>query len=254
MDNPSWIESLIGLVSLTTMEVVLGIDNLVIITLMTSRLPPEERPSARQVGLIAALATRLGLLLLVGWIMTLDNYVLFTLPGFPPLLKEEKSFTGKMCILFLGGLFLVFKGVREIHHKLEGGHDDQPGKPARAPASYAGVITWIALIDILFSLDSVITAVGMVQSIAIIVVAMVLTVLVLLFASGPIARAVERHPSLQMMALSFVILIGAMLIMEGSGRHVDKGYIYFAMGFAVVVEALNIVSSRKGKSAHPGGP
>jgi predicted tellurium resistance membrane protein TerC len=151
-------------------------------------------------------------------------------------------------------LFLVAKGVREIHHKLEGAHDDHEGKPGRAPASFAGVIFWIAIIDILFSIDSVITAVGMVQSIPIIVAAMITTVLVLLVASGPVARVVERHPTLQMLALSFVILIGAMLVMEGTGRHIDKGYIYFAMGFAVVVEMLNLASSKKGKSGHPGGP
>lgn len=252
MDLPV-IESIVGMVSLTAMEVVLGIDNLVILTLLTAGLPPDQRPLARRIGLIAALVTRLALLGLVGVIMGLET-PWFEVPAVPPLLREPLAVSGKMCILFLGGLFLVAKGVREIHHKLEGHHGDDGGKPARAPASFAAVIVWIAVIDILFSIDSVITAVGMVQSIPIIVAAMVTTVLVLLLASGPVARVVERHPTLQMLALSFVILIGAMLVMEGTGRHIDKGYIYFAMGFAVVVEMLNLASSKKGTPGHPGGP
>lgn len=249
----SVIEAIVGMVSLTAMEVVLGIDNLVILTLLTAGLPADQRPLARRIGLIAALVTRLALLGLVGVIMGLEA-PWFEVPALAPLLREPLPVSGKMCILFLGGLFLVAKGVREIHHKLEGGHDDHGGQPGRAPASFAGVIVWIAIIDILFSIDSVITAVGMVQSIPIIVAAMVTTVLVLLLASGPVARVVERHPTLQMLALSFVILIGAMLVMEGTGRHIDKGYIYFAMGFAVVVEMLNLASSKKRKSGHPGGP
>jgi len=249
----SLIEAIAGLVSLTAMEVVLGIDNLVIITLLTSGLPIAQRPLARKIGLIAALATRLALLALVGVIMHLDH-PWFHIPAIPGVSAEATGVSGKMCILFLGGLFLVGKGVREIHHKLEGDHDDD-GKPSsKAPASFAAVIGWIAAVDVLFSLDSVITAVGMVKSVPIIVAAMFLTVLVLLLASGPVSRAVERHPTLQMLALSFVILIGAMLVMEGSGHHVEKGYIYFAMGFAVTVEALNLAASRKRVSERPGGP
>lgn len=249
----SLIEAIAGLVSLTAMEVVLGIDNLVIITLLTSGLPLAQRPLARKVGLIAALGTRLALLALVGVIMHLDH-PWFQIPAIPGISTDPTGVSGKMCILFLGGLFLVAKGVREIHHKLEGDHNDD-GKPSsKAPASFAAVIGWIAAVDVLFSLDSVITAVGMVKSVPIIVAAMFLTVLVLLLASGPVSRAVERHPTLQMLALSFVILIGAMLVMEGSGHHIEKGYIYFAMGFAVTVEALNLAASRKRVSGRPGGP
>lgn len=247
------LEAMVAMVSLTAMEVVLGIDNLVILTLVTAGLPPGQRPLARRIGLIAALVTRLALLGLVGVIMGLEA-AWFVVPALPPLLREPLAVSGKMCILFLGGLFLVAKGVREIHHKLEGERDETGALAPRAPASFVGVIAWIAVIDILFSIDSVITAVGMVQNLQIIIAAMVTTVLVLLVASGPVARVVERHPTLQMLALSFVILIGAMLVMEGTGRHVDKGYIYFAMGFAVVVEMLNLATSRKGANGRPGGP
>jgi predicted tellurium resistance membrane protein TerC len=249
----SWVEAIAGMVSLTAMEVVLGIDNLVILTLLTANLPADQRPLARRIGLIAALVTRLALLGLIGLIMALET-PWFEVPSVPGLSVEPHPVTGKMCILFLGGLFLVAKGVREIHHKMEGVHDSEGGKPARAPASFAAVIVWIAVIDILFSIDSVITAVGMVQSVPIIVAAMIVTVLVLLLASGPVSRVVERHPTLQMLALSFVILIGAMLVMEGTGRHIDKGYIYFAMGFAVVVEILNLATRGGKKHGHPGGP
>ncbi|MFM7110816.1 MAG: TerC family protein, partial [Planctomycetota bacterium] len=162
----SWVEAIAGMVSLTAMEVVLGIDNLVILTLLTANLPADQRPLARRIGLIAALVTRLALLGLIGLIMALET-PWFEVPAVPGLSGEPHPVTGKMCILFLGGLFLVAKGVREIHHKLEGDHDSEGGKPARTPASFAAVIVWIAVIDILFSIDSVITAVGMVQSVPI---------------------------------------------------------------------------------------
>lgn len=244
-----WTELLVAIASLTTLEVVLGIDNLVLLALITQGLPLHQRGRARRIGLLAALGTRLLLLGLVTLLMQL-NHPLFYLPGWLFRQEEAMGFSGKQIILMIGGLFLVYKGVREIHEKLEGpeGEDEELGGRRRASASFGWVIAQIALIDILFSLDSVITAVGMVQSFTAIVVAMLITVGVLLFFSEPVSKAVERHPTLQMLALSFVILIGSVLIMEGFGKHVEKGYIYFAMGFSVVVESLNLISkSRKGK-------
>jgi predicted tellurium resistance membrane protein TerC len=243
-----WTELLVAIASLTTLEVVLGIDNLVLLALITQGLPTEQRGRARRIGLLAALGTRLLLLGLVTLLMQL-NHPLFYLPGWLFRQEDDLGFSGKQIILMIGGLFLVYKGVREIHEKLEGPEDhDEHGVKRKGAASFGWVIAQIALIDILFSLDSVITAVGMVQSFAAIVVAMLITVAVLLFFSEPVSKAVERHPTLQMLALSFVILIGAVLIMEGFGKHVEKGYIYFAMGFSVVVESLNLMSkARKGK-------
>jgi predicted tellurium resistance membrane protein TerC len=244
-----WTELLVAITSLTTLEVVLGIDNLVLLALITQGLPMQERGRARRIGLLAALGTRLLLLGLVTLLMQL-NQPLFHLPGRLIGAAEDVGFSGKQIILMIGGLFLVYKGVHEIHEKLEGpeGEDEELGGRRKASASFGWVIAQIALIDILFSLDSVITAVGMVQSFPAIVVAMLITVGVLLFFSEPVSKAVERHPTLQMLALSFVILIGSVLIMEGFGKHVEKGYIYFAMGFSVVVESLNLISkSRKGK-------
>ena len=228
-----WTELLVAVISLTSLEVVLGIDNLVLLALITQGLPLGQRGRARRIGLLAALGSRLLLLGFVTLLMQL-NEPLFHLPGW--LFRQ--------IILMLGGLFLVYKGVREIHEKLEGPEDHHSGN-GRKSASFGWVIAQIALIDILFSLDSVVTAVGMVQNFAAIVVAMLITVAVLLFFSEPVSKAVEKHPTLQMLALSFVILIGSVLIMEGFGKHVEKGYIYFAMGFSVVVESLNLFSKSK---------
>ena len=244
----SWTELLVAVLSLTTLEVVLGIDNLVLLALITQALPKEKREKAQRIGLLAALGTRLLLLAVVSLLMRL-NEPLFSLPGWLFREEGEHGFSGKQLILLVGGLFLVYKGVREIHEKLEGPEGQHgSGGPNKAVPSFAWVIVQIALIDILFSLDSVVTAVGMVQSFPAIVAAMLITVAVLFFFSKPVSRAVENHPTLQMLALSFVILIGAVLIMEGFGKHVGKGFIYFAMGFSVVVEALNLISkSRKNR-------
>lgn len=244
-----WTELLVAVISLTTLEVVLGIDNLVLLALITQGLPTDQRNRARRLGLLAALFTRLLLLGLVTLLMRL-NEPLFFVPGVLFGEAEAHGFSGKQIILVIGGLFLVYKGVKEIHEKLEGPEEEhhEDGKPRKRQAKFGWVILQIALIDILFSLDSVITAVGMVQNFGAIVVAMLITVAVLLFFSSPVSKAVERHPTLQMLALSFVILIGAVLIMEGFGKHVEKGYIYFAMGFSVVVESLNLISkSRRSK-------
>ena len=238
-----WTELLVAVISLTSLEVVLGIDNLVLLALITQGLPLGQRGRARRIGLLAALGSRLLLLGFVTLLMQL-NEPLFHLPGWLFRQEEDLGFSGKQIILMLGGLFLVYKGVREIHEKLEGPEDHHGGN-GRKSASFGWVIAQIALIDILFSLDSVVTAVGMVQNFAAIVVAMLITVAVLLFFSEPVSKAVEKHPTLQMLALSFVILIGSVLIMEGLGKHVEKGYNYFAMGFSVVVESLNLFSKSK---------
>jgi predicted tellurium resistance membrane protein TerC len=225
----------IALVTLSAMEIVLGIDNIVFISILVGRVAPERRNATRKIGIAAALITRLGLLFTLSWIMRLTE-PLFAVLG--------HSFSGKDLIMVGGGLFLLFKATLEIHNKLEGGGEEVPGA-AKVAAGVGMVIFQIMLVDIVFSLDSVITAVGMARQLWVMVVAMVLAVAVMLAASGFIADFVERHPSVKMLALSFLILIGVMLMAEGFGQHVDKGYIYFAMGFSLFVELLNIRRSRK---------
>jgi predicted tellurium resistance membrane protein TerC len=220
---------LASLASLTAMEIVLGIDNVVFISILASKLPDAQRGTARKLGLAVALATRLLLLLSVSWLMGL------TAPLFSILGKE---LSGRDLILLAGGLFLIAKATHEIFDRLEGPELAQQGQ-AKA-ASFTGVIAQIAVLDIVFSLDSVITAVGMAQQLWVMVVAMVVAVGVMLAASGGISRFVERHPSVKMLALSFLLLIGVMLVGEAIDHHIAKGYVYFAMGFSLFVEVLNL--------------
>ncbi|MET7327373.1 TerC family protein [Nonomuraea sp. NPDC005650] len=219
----------IGFFTLVALEIVLGIDNIIFISILAGRLPPEQRDRARVLGLGAALITRLLLLLALSWVVQLTE-PLFAVFG--------HEISGRDLILLLGGLFLLGKSVTEIGHSMDGpvGKD---GKKA-AVASFASVIIQIMVLDIVFSLDSVITAVGMVDELGVMIAAVVVSVLVMLFASGPISRFVDRHPSIKMLALSFLVLIGVVLIAEGFGQHIPKGYIYFAMAFSLVVELLNI--------------
>ena len=227
----AWVSSAegwIALVTLTILEIVLGIDNIVFISILAGKLPPAERERARKVGLSLAMLIRLGLLLAISWVMGL------TTPWFTVLGRE---ITGRDFILIVGGLFLIAKSTREIHEKLEG---DGPGGAKRAVVSFAGVIVQILLLDIVFSLDSVITAVGMAEQVSIMMLAVVLAVVVMLLSSAAIGEFVERHPTVKMLALSFLILIGVSLLGEGFGQHIPKGYIYFAMGFSVFVEMINL--------------
>ena len=213
--------------TLTALEIVLGIDNIVFISILASKLPEEQRAKARTIGLSLAMGMRILLLLALAWIMRLTG-PLFGLLG--------QEISGRDLILILGGLFLIFKSTREIHHKLEGEDRTEVGK---AP-SFRSVIIQILLLDIVFSLDSVITAVGMVDEVAVMIAAVVVAVGVMLLSAGSIGGFVERHPTVKMLALSFLLLIGVTLIAEGFEQHISKGYIYFAMGFSVMVEMLNL--------------
>ncbi len=228
----------IALVTLTVLEIVLGIDNVIFISILAGKLPPADRARARRLGLAGAMLTRILLLLSLTWIMRLTR-ALFTALG--------HAVTGRDLILIGGGLFLIFKATREIHDKLEGevGH-----RSARVAASFSAVIVQIMLLDIVFSLDSVITAVGMARQIGVMVAAVVLAVVVMLAFAGPVADFVERHPTVKMLALSFLLLIGVNLIADGSGVHVPKGYTYFAMGFSVFVEMLNLRLKAKTPPVH----
>lgn len=222
-------QNAIALLTLTALEVVLGIDNVVFITIVTGRLPQEQQAKARRIGLFAAMFMRIVLLLAIAWIMGLTKE-LFTV--------FKHGFTGRDLILLIGGLFLLGKATFEIHHKLEGAGDH--GAHAKAVKSFGAVIVQVMLLDLVFSLDSVITAVGMVQSRMVMIVAVVLAVLVMLIFAGAVSRFVERHPTIKMLALSFLLLIGVVLVAEGFGAHVSKGYIYFAMAFSLAVELLNL--------------
>jgi predicted tellurium resistance membrane protein TerC len=230
LSNP---EAWIALVTLTVLEIVLGIDNIVFISILASKLPPNQQARARTLGLGLAMGTRILLLLSLAWIMRLTE-PLFT------VLRQEIS--GRDLILILGGLFLLWKSTREIHERLEG---EAHGHQAKATVTFASVLFQIALLDIVFSLDSVITAVGMADEIAVMVIAIILAVGFMMFSAGPVSAFVDRHPTVKMLALSFLLLIGVTLIAEGLGRHIPKGYVYFAMAFSVFVEMLNLRAGKK---------
>ncbi len=218
----------IALLTLTALEIVLGIDNIVFISILSGKLPPAQRNRGRLVGLGAAMITRILLLLSLAWVIGLTHPFL-TVLGF--------EFAGRDVILIGGGLFLLTKSTQEIHDKLEG---EAGSRDTAAAPSFAGVIVQIALLDIVFSLDSVITAVGMARDLWVMVTAIVVAVGIMMAASGSISRFVEDHPTVKMLALSFLLLIGMSLVAEGMGLHIPKAYIYFAMGFSVFVEAMNL--------------
>lgn len=222
-------ENLIALLTLVILEIVLGIDNIVFIAILADKLPKEQQARGRQVGLGLALITRILLLLSLSWIIRLED------PLFSIFLQE---ISGRDLILLLGGLFLIAKSTHEIHDKLEGKAEDSGVK--KAAATFASVVIQIGLLDIVFSLDSVITAVGMASSLVIMITAVMVAVGVMLFASTPISKFVNRHPTVKILALSFLLLIGMSLIAEGLDQHIPKGYIYFAMGFSIFVEMLNL--------------
>ncbi len=223
----------LALITLTVLEIVLGIDNIIFISILSGKLPAHQQKKARRVGLMLAMITRVLLLLSLSWIMSLSAELFTVL---------NKGFSGRDLVLLLGGLFLLYKATTEIHHKLEGGEETE--KKVKAP-SYYGVLLQIMLLDIVFSLDSVITAVGMADHVIVMIIAVVLAVLIMLLAAESISGFVEKHPTVKMLALAFLVMIGVSLLVEGWGGHIDKGYIYFAMGFSVLVEMLNLRSKKK---------
>jgi predicted tellurium resistance membrane protein TerC len=231
-------EGWIALLTLTVLEVVLGIDNIIFISILAGKLPKRDRERARVLGLSLAMFIRVALLLSITWVMSLTT---------PLFALFSREISGRDLILLIGGLFLIGKSTHEIHDSLEG--EEGPGT-SRGGASFAGTIVQILLLDIVFSLDSVITAVGMAEAVTIMILAVVIAVLVMLVASSPIAAFVERHPTLKMLALSFLLLIGVSLVGEGFGQHIPKGYIYFAMGFSVFVEMINLRVRAKAKPVH----
>jgi predicted tellurium resistance membrane protein TerC len=228
----------LSLATLSALEVVLGVDNIIFIAILSGRLPADQRERARRLGLAGAFVSRLGLLATLAWIVKLDKPLFHIL---------DRGFSGKQLILLLGGLFLLYKATKEIHHKLEA-DDGGPGMPSTA--TFGGVILQIVLLDVVFSLDSVITAVGMTPHIWIMVAANVVALGVMLAVGRGISEFVERHPSVKVLALSFLLMIGLVLVAESFGVHVPKGYIYGAMGFSVFVELINIRTTRKTRAVH----
>lgn len=229
----------LSLITLSALEIVLGIDNIVFLAILTNRLPPHQRPMGRKIGLSLALGTRLLLLMTLAWIVKLTA-PLFTLFG--------QGFSWRDLILIGGGLFLLVKAVLEIHETVEGEHDDAASTSSAGTKVYpafAAVVVQIAIIDIIFSLDSVITAVGMADTLWVMVVAVVVAMLIMLVASTPLSNFVAAHPTIKMLALSFLLLIGVFLIADGFGLKIPKGYLYFALGFSVLVEAMNHWMRRK---------
>ena len=221
----------IALATLAALEIVLGIDNIIFISILVGRLPKEMRARARFAGLSLALVMRVLLLLSITWIMQL------TAPIFTVLAQE---ISGRDLILIVGGLFLLWKSVHEIHNSLEGPEGDEPSPGDVAGRNFAGLMVQIALIDLVFSLDSVITAVGLVDDVSIMITAVLFSVAVMMVASQPIGEFVDRHPTIKMLALSFLVVVGVVLVGEGFDQKIPKGYIYFAMAFSMVVEMLNI--------------
>ncbi len=231
-------EAWLSLLMLTSMEVVLGVDNLIFISILAGRLPLEQRDKARRLGLMGAFVTRLGLLGVISWIVGL------TAPIFSVM---NQDFSGKSLILLFGGLFLLYKATTEIHHKLEGEEAAQGGQRI---SSFWAVIAQIMLLDLVFSLDSVITAVGMSQHIPVMVAANIIALGVMLLTGAFIHSFIEKHPTVKMLALSFLLMIGLVLMGEGLGFHIPKGYVYFAMGFSVFVELINMRIRASGKPVH----
>jgi predicted tellurium resistance membrane protein TerC len=219
---------LLGLITLTFLEIVLGIDNVIFISILSSKLPERQQGPARRVGLLAAMGMRIVLLLSIVWITRLTAPLFYVL---------GRAISGRDLILIGGGLFLLAKATIEIHQRLEGA---EGRSSARVGPSFAAVITQIAMLDIVFSLDSVITAVGMANEISIMITAVILAIGVMMFSARPISAFVNRHPTVKVLALSFLLLIGVSLVGDGLGMHIPKGYIYFAMGYSVFVEAVNL--------------
>ena len=236
-------QNLIAFLTLSALEIVLGIDNIVFISILSGKLPPEQRKKARTLGLALAMLTRIGLLLSLSWVMGLTT---------PIFTVWEHAISGRDLILLIGGLFLIGKATFEIHERLEGPGAHEMGKGGHA--SFGSVIAQILVLDLVFSLDSVITAVGMAQSIAVMIAAVVLAVIVMLIFAESVSHFIERHPTMKMLALSFLLMIGMMLLVEGLGKHIEKGYVYFAMAFSLGVEVLNMKLRKSPEPVHLRGP
>lgn len=226
---------LLSLFTLIALEVVLGIDNIVFISILVDKLPPEQQKKARRLGLILAMLMRLGLLAVISWIIKLEENLFTVL---------HTGISGKDLVLILGGLFLLYKSAKELYHKAE--HPGASGAP-KAKASFGSVIGNILIMDLVFSVDSVITAVGMADELWVMYVAVIVTVAVMLFAAGPVSNFINRHPAFKVLALSFLLLIGTALIAEGLDLHIPKGYIYFSMGFALMVDVIQMRKEKRDK-------
>lgn len=226
-------EAWVALLTLTALEIVLGIDNIVFISILVGRLPEHQRPKARLIGLSLAMLTRIMLLLMLAWIMKLTA---------PLFVAFSQEISGRDIILLAGGLFLLAKSTLEIHNSLEVNPESHEVKPV---TSFLSIVLQIAVIDIVFSLDSVITAVGMAQHVEVMIIAIIMAVLVMMMAAGTISDFIDKHPTIKMLALSFLVLIGVALIAEGIDVHIPKGYIYFAMAFSLGVEMLNLRLRKK---------
>jgi predicted tellurium resistance membrane protein TerC len=233
-------EAWVSLITLTVLEIVLGIDNVIFISILSDKLPKEQQSKGRRLGLAGAMVTRILLLLSITWVMTLTQ-PLFSIAGLvgatDPEWIEKLAISGRDLILIIGGLFLIYKSTAEIHHKIEGEEEDEGKVKAH---SFWGTILQIMVLDIVFSLDSVITAVGMAQHIEIMIAAVVIAVGIMMWASNSVAAFVNKHPTVKMLALSFLLLIGVSLLAEAFEQHIPKGYIYFAMAFSILVEMLNL--------------
>jgi len=234
-------EAWLSLATLAALELVLGVDNIIFIAILAGKLPDHQRETARRLGLAGAFVSRLGLLATISWIVKLDQ-PLFTIAGHP--------LSGKGLILLAGGVFLLYKATKEIHHKLEAASDDAAADAPAVSTTLTKVVVQIIILDMVFSVDSVITAVGMTDLISVMIAANVIALVVMLLIGRGISTFVERHPSVKMLALSFLLMIGLVLVGESLGAHIPKGYIYGAMGFSVFVELLNIRTSRK-RAARP---
>jgi predicted tellurium resistance membrane protein TerC len=239
-----WISSpdiWIALLTLTSLEIVLGVDNVIFISILSDKLPVSQRKRARTLGLGLAMFMRIALLLSINWVIGLKE---------PIFHIGDHGFSGRDLILLGGGLFLIAKATLEIHAKLEG--EEEHGSTGGKAVSFAGTIVQILILDIVFSLDSVITAVGMAEEVGVMIAAVVIAVGVMMISAGPISDFVQQHPTVKMLALSFLVMIGFSLVAEGWGLHISKGYIYAAMGFSVMVEVLNLqVSKRRKKTVEP---
>jgi predicted tellurium resistance membrane protein TerC len=232
----------IAFATLTALELVLGIDNIIFIAILVDKLPPANREFARRVGLVLAMFMRIGLLLVLAWIVGLVA---------PLFSVFDQEISGRDLVLILGGLFLIWKSTTEVHQSLEGEHEQ---KSSAAKATLASVMLQIVLVDMVFSLDSIITAVGMVDDVRIMIAAVIASVLLMMLFAGPIGRFVSDHPTIKMLALAFLVVVGVVLVAEGFDHHVPKGYVYFAMAFSVAVEMLNIRMRKKAAKAvklHP---
>jgi predicted tellurium resistance membrane protein TerC len=234
------IQNLIAFISLAALEIVLGIDNIVFIAIITSRLPVESQSRMRRLGLAMAMGQRILLLLAISWIARLTE---------PVVTVFERGISGRDLILLAGGLFLIAKATYEIHGTIEGGHDGHGDVDTKKKASPGSILLQITILDAVFSLDSVITAVGMVSNVGIMIGAIIVSVIVMMLFANPVSNFIIKHPTIKMLALSFLLMIGFVLVMDGTGFHVPKAYVYFAMGFSIVVEILNFKLRQKAKIA-----